>query len=71
MISFSFRHVSKHEREIRYKYALANYAPTPLAVHVVYFALDYGGGPWRRISSDLEIIKLSGDHIYYDLAEIA
>ena len=59
------------ERKMRYACAMSNYLPTPLAVRVVYFAIDYNGGPWRRISSDLEIIKLAGHHFDYSFADIA
>ena len=46
-----------------YATAFSRYLPMPLAIPVVYFSSDYLGTPWRRISSDLKVIKLGGDHI--------
>jgi thioesterase domain-containing protein len=40
----------------------SRYLPKRLSVRVVYFSAAYSGDPWRRVSPDLEIIKLSGDH---------
>jgi len=49
--------------------ANSNYFPGPLAVPVVYFSSSYNGNyfsnngrTWLRISSDLEVINLPGDH---------
>jgi oxalate---CoA ligase len=61
----------KAERKMRYACAMSNYLPTPLAVRVVYFSIDFSGEPWRRISSDLEVIKLAGHHFDYSFADIA
>jgi len=51
----------------------SHYLPQPLPVRVIYFSAEYNGQPWRRISSDLEIIELSGDHyaIVSDCTELA
>ena len=61
----------RYGAERRNSAALSNYVPRPLAVHVVYFSVDYGPGAWRRISPDLEIIKSSGIHDQLDIADIA
>jgi acyl-CoA synthetase (AMP-forming)/AMP-acid ligase II/thioesterase domain-containing protein/acyl carrier protein len=50
---------------------LPNYSPKPLAVRVIYFSADYNAKDWRRISSDLELIKTPGAHTDLDLAYIA
>lgn len=42
--------------------AISNYFPAPLAVRVVYFEGRFNGRAWRRISSDLEVIKLAVGH---------
>ena len=47
----------------KYSIAMARYLPKPLAVPVTYFSADHTGRGWRRITSDLEVIKLSGDHL--------
>ncbi len=56
-----------------YTLAMSNYRPAPLAVRTIYFESEYGAEPWRRLSPDLEVIKLSGDHgaVVYDPTEIA
>ncbi len=46
----------------RHSVAMSRYRPKPLSVRVVYFSADYSGEPWRRISPDLEVIKLAGGH---------
>ena len=53
--------------------AMSVYSPKPLSVPVIYFAAEYGVQPWRRISSDIAIIKLSGSHgdAVRDLANLA
>jgi hypothetical protein len=38
---------------------------------VIYFSVDYPGEAWRRITSNLEIIKSPGSHFDLDLADIA
>jgi oxalate---CoA ligase len=63
---------ARAERDKKYEVAFSNYAPEPLAVRVIYFSVVYGGGgEWRRISPDLEVIKTPGDHYNFDLAGIA
>jgi acyl-CoA synthetase (AMP-forming)/AMP-acid ligase II/acyl carrier protein len=42
----------------RYEFAMARYFPEPLEVPVTYFAAEYDGRPWRRISRELEIVEL-------------
>jgi oxalate---CoA ligase len=59
------------KRDAIYEVAMSNYAPKPLAVPVIYFSVDYPGEAWRRISSNLEIIKSPGSHFDLDLADIA
>jgi oxalate---CoA ligase len=59
------------ERDATYEIAMSNYTPKPLAVRVIYFAIDYRGEAWRRISSDLEIIESPGSHRELDYADIA
>jgi acyl-CoA synthetase (AMP-forming)/AMP-acid ligase II/acyl carrier protein len=46
----------------KYSVAMSKYLPRPLGVRVLYFSADYAGKPWRRISTDLEVIRLSGGH---------
>jgi acyl-CoA synthetase (AMP-forming)/AMP-acid ligase II len=62
---------SSADRNMRYACVMSNYFPKHLAVRVIYFSVDYGAGAWRRISSDLEIIKSSGTHNNLDFADIA
>jgi acyl-CoA synthetase (AMP-forming)/AMP-acid ligase II/thioesterase domain-containing protein len=59
------------ERSSRYAAAMSNYLPKPLAVRVICFSIDFDARPWRRISSNLEIIKTPGDHYLPDFAYIA
>jgi hypothetical protein len=59
------------ERNRGYAYAMSNYYPKRLGVRVIYFSVDYGGEPWRRICSDLEIVKIEGIHGQFDVADIA
>jgi acyl-CoA synthetase (AMP-forming)/AMP-acid ligase II/thioesterase domain-containing protein/acyl carrier protein len=42
---------------------LLNYFPKPLDVRVLYFSVGYDAETWRRISPDLDVIKLPGDHL--------
>ena len=42
--------------------ALSSYRPAPLAVPVWHFSSYYDGEAWRRISSDLEVIRVPGEH---------
>jgi oxalate---CoA ligase len=42
--------------------SLLTYSPKPVAVPVIYFAAEYGSVAWRRISSDIETIKIEGNH---------
>jgi hypothetical protein len=46
----------------KYSLAMAGYLPKALAVRSIFFAADYNGEAWRRISPDLEIVKLPGGH---------
>jgi thioesterase domain-containing protein len=62
---------SDAERFARTLTAMSNYSPKPLAVRVIYFSIDFSARPWRRISSDLEIIKSPGSHGQVDIADIA
>jgi thioesterase domain-containing protein len=56
-----------------YELAMSRYVPAPLAARVIYFAAEFNGEPWRRLSSELELIKLSGDHftVTIDPSEVA
>jgi oxalate---CoA ligase len=45
-----------------YSGVLSHYLPKPLAVPVTYLQFEFNGEAWRRMSSNLEVIKLSGDH---------
>ncbi len=57
----------------KYSIAMSRYFPKPLAIRVVFFSAEYNGKAWRRISQDLEIIDLPGDHyaVIADLANVA
>jgi acyl-CoA synthetase (AMP-forming)/AMP-acid ligase II/thioesterase domain-containing protein len=56
-----------------YSIPASRYLPKPLSVRVVYFSAAFTGNPWRRISSNLEIVNVSGDHyaIVRDCTELA
>lgn len=58
-------------RNSKYAKVVWNYLPKPLAVRVISFSVEYGQGAWKQISSDLEVIKLPGDHGDIDLAAFA
>jgi thioesterase domain-containing protein len=45
-----------------YSGVLSHYLPKPLDVPVSYLQFEFNGEAWRRMSSNLEVIKLSGDH---------
>ncbi|MGY8662068.1 AMP-binding protein [Bradyrhizobium sp. UFLA05-109] len=45
-----------------YSIAMARYRPAPLEVPVTFCAADHDGRAWRRISSQLEVIRLPGGH---------
>lgn len=42
--------------------AVVNYSPKPVAVPVIYFAAEYCSVAWRRMCSDIETIKIEGNH---------
>ena len=44
-----------------YSQAMTNYHPVPLEVPVLYVALGFSGGGWRRISSEIEFIDSPKD----------
>jgi 4-hydroxybenzoyl-CoA reductase gamma subunit len=58
---------------LKYAIAGARYIPKPLSVPVLFFSGAYSGQAWRRISPNLEVVKLSGNHsgIITDPAEFA
>jgi oxalate---CoA ligase len=58
-------------RTSRYTVAMSNYFPRPLAVHVIYFNVDFNAKAWRRLSPDLETIRSSGTHDLLEWANIA
>jgi acyl-CoA synthetase (AMP-forming)/AMP-acid ligase II/acyl carrier protein len=62
---------SEDPRNSKYARVVWNYLPKPLAVRVIAFSVEYGQGAWRRMSSDLEVIKLPGTHGDIDLAAFA
>ncbi|MEZ0169146.1 AMP-binding protein [Microvirga sp. TS319] len=41
---------------------MARYRPRPLAVPVVYYAAEFDGRRWRRLSPDLTVVELPGKH---------
>ncbi len=45
-----------------YAFAMAQYLPTRLDVPVVFYAADYDGRAWRRISPRLEVVQVPGGH---------
>jgi oxalate---CoA ligase len=47
----------------KYSIAMARYRPAHLSVKVVYFAADYCGESWQRVSEDLVVLELPGDHL--------
>jgi thioesterase domain-containing protein len=59
------------QRNSKYARVVRNFLPKPLAVRVVYLSVEYSLGAWRRISSDVEVIKLPGTHGEIDLAALA
>lgn len=56
-----------------YALAIARYRPAPLMVRTIYFEAEYRAEAWRRITPDLETIRLTGDHgsVVYDPSEMA
>jgi oxalate---CoA ligase len=58
-------------RTVQYAAAMSNYRPEPLAIRVVYLAIDYGIGDWQRISPECEVLRSGGDHYQLDLPKIA
>ncbi len=42
---------------------LSSYFPKPFSARVLHFSIEYDVTTWRRICSDLEVIKLEGDHL--------
>ena len=55
---FKWQH---NERDANLFSAL-DYAPKPLAVPVVYFQAIYGPAAWRRLSPNIQTVKMQGDH---------
>jgi acyl-CoA synthetase (AMP-forming)/AMP-acid ligase II/thioesterase domain-containing protein len=57
----------------RYSVAMSRYKPAPLPTRVVFFSAEFAGTAWRRLCSELELIKLSGDHytVTKDPSEVA
>jgi thioesterase domain-containing protein len=60
--SYAIRNVNERDRNLKYASAMSNYFPEPLAVQVVYFSAEYNARAWLQITSDIEVIKLAGDH---------
>ena len=60
--SYTIRNVKERDRNLKYASAMSNYFPEPLAVRVIYFSAEYNAKAWLQISSDIEVIKLAGDH---------
>jgi acyl-CoA synthetase (AMP-forming)/AMP-acid ligase II len=59
------------ERNPKYARAVWSYIPAPLAVHVIYFAVEYSLGAWERISPNPEVIRLPGGHGDVDIPALA
>ena len=57
--------------DTKYAWAMSNYVPKPLAVRIIHFTVDFPVGAWRRLSSNVEIIKSSGTHNNLNFADIA
>ena len=55
----------------RYAAAMSNYIPKPLAVRVIYLSVDQGPGRWERVSPNLEVVKMPGNHYFPDVPRIA
>ena len=49
--------------EARWSRVVRNHMPKPAAVPVVYFSAINDGGPWRRLSRDIEIIPMDCGHL--------
>jgi thioesterase domain-containing protein len=45
-----------------YSIAMAQYLPAPLEVPVTFYAGEFDGRMWRRLSSQLEVIQVPGGH---------
>ena len=45
-----------------YARAMSLYYPSRLAVPILYIALSYSGGGWRRISPEIELIDIPAHH---------
>ena len=45
-----------------YRRAMLVYHPSPLAVPILYIALSFSGGAWRRMSPEIEFIDVPGHH---------
>ena len=45
-----------------YSIAMAQYLPAPLGVSVTFYAGEFDGRMWRRLSSKLEVIQVPGGH---------
>ena len=56
-------YLRQHE-ELRQPYirAMSVYYPSPLAVPILYIALEHSGGGWRRMSPEIEFIDAPGHH---------
>jgi hypothetical protein len=46
-----------------YNRAMSVYYPSRLAVPILYIAVSYSGGGWRRISPEIELIDVPGYHL--------
>ena len=60
--SYASQNVNERDRNLKYASAMSNYFPGPLAVQVIYFSAEYNAKAWLQISSNIEVIKLAGDH---------
>jgi oxalate---CoA ligase len=58
-------------RTTRYSAAMSNYTPKPIAAPVIYISVDFGPGKWQRVSPNLEVVKLAGNHYFPDISRIA
>jgi oxalate---CoA ligase len=64
---------TEFSKDDAYAIATSRYAPSSLAVPVLYFSAEHTGMAWRRISPDIKTIELAGDHaaIVTDPTEVA
>jgi thioesterase domain-containing protein len=50
-------------RQVAYSIAMAQYLPAPLDAPVVFYSAGHDGRAWKRLSPQLEVIRVSGGHL--------